>query len=145
MADFNGTNHALSYVTKPFNPPDAAAVRGNARFITDDYLFAGEAAGSDILVGKIQKGALIHYGAVIFHAALGASTTLALAIRNTATGVEVVLYAAEASTSQGTVGGSGDEIAWPYLVTADSDLIVQLAGGAGTGQITTHIPVTANE
>lgn len=145
MADVNGANYALSYVTKPLNPPDAAVVRGKIRTILDSFTLAAHAIGTVVLVGRVQKGSRIHFESVVFHAALGASTTIALAIRNRATGVVVVLYAAEASTSQGTVGGSGDESSWPHLVDGDSDVIVQLAGGAGTGLIHTNIKVTGNE
>ncbi len=145
MADFNGVNYALSYVTKPLNPPDAAQITGKARYLSDSFLLAANADGSKFLVGRVQKGVLIHYESVIFHAALGASTTLALVIRNRETAVEQDLYAAEDSSAQGTVGGSGDEIAWPHLVDGDSDLLVELVGAAGTGQITTQIVLSANE
>ena len=56
MADVNGENYAKSYVTKPIAFSKAAEVGGKLRLISDTYEASSAAAGTDVLMGRLQKG-----------------------------------------------------------------------------------------
>lgn len=140
MADFNGVNYALAYVTQPKNPPQSNLVRGSIMTTNDTFEAAGEAIGSVILIGRVQKGTVILPESIVTHDALGASSTLEIKTRGVVSPfTQVSIYAAEDTSSAGTVGGTGDIDDFPFTVAEDSDLILLTAGGTVTGTIKSDI------
>ncbi|BAI73181.1 hypothetical protein AZL_025430 [Azospirillum sp. B510] len=77
MADFYGTNHALTVAT-PRSLVNGGDFGGSVRVYTDSYTTLGtEAVGDSIYVGYLKPGERFLFGIVVF-GALGASTTLQL-------------------------------------------------------------------
>lgn len=102
---------------------------GRVRVWTDTFTATGEAIGSDITIARLPKNSSV-VGAKVYHAALGASSTLILGDSD-----DDNRYITAGSTSSAgvltlnAVGGIG------YENTADTDLVLTTAGGTVTGTI----------
>ena len=146
MADVNGVNYQKAFVDLPRDFVDSGLYRGKFRVLEDTYEATALPDGDDIRVGRLVKGNVIHYESIIFHDAMGASTTLALKLRDrTDAATETVLYAAEDSSSAGNVGGTGGITSvFPYTLLQDADVIVALVGADATGTIKTEVRYSEN-
>lgn len=132
MADVYSVGATLTENTFPARRVENFQRGADMAVFFDQYEAAALPAGDNVIMFRVRKDARI-VDWQLYHDAMGASTTLALALRNVATGVETVIDAATASTSAGTREPSIDE--WPVTVGAESFVVVKLAGGAGTGTI----------
>jgi hypothetical protein len=133
MATQNGTNYAKSANPSQSNRNDPGAVGGRVRSLTDNFTFAGEAAGEVIRIGKdLVDGAIIHK-VIIDNAALGAGVTLDVGDSDTA-GRYVSAYDANGNThSEVTLIGGVHYV----IGTNDGDntILVTTGVAAATGQI----------
>lgn len=146
MALVNGITFQKAYVDQPREFVAAGAYRGELKVMDDEYEAVALPDGDDIRVGRLTKGNVIHYESIIFHDAMGASTTLALKLRDrTDAATETVLYAAEDSSSAGNVGGTGGITSvFPFTLLEDAEVIVALVGADATGTIKTEIRYADN-
>ncbi len=145
MADVYTTEYQGAHIDQPRNPPSASIYRGDVKQVQGTYEAASAAIGTDILVVQLSKGDVILPETIVTHDALGASTTVAIEVRDrTPTATETELYAAEATSSAGTVGGDGDIAIFPHTLTEDGDVILKIAGGTATGTIKVDVRFVDN-
>ena len=144
MADVNGVNYQLQYVDVPSVKVDTAVNGAAIRTITDTYTAASDVLGTDVLVGKLKAGEYIQPESLLYNAALGASTTLSLAIRAVSDATITVIIDPIATTSEGIITPDAADVATlPEAVTEDHDIIVRIAGGTATGVIKSFVRISS--
>lgn len=144
MADVNGVNYQLQFVDTPSVKVDTALNGAPLRTITDNYTAASDVLGTDVLVGKLKKGEFVQPESLLYNAALGAGTTLSLAIRAVSDGTVTVIIDAVASTSEGIITPDAADVATlPQAVTEEHDIIVRIAGGTATGLIKSFVRISS--
>lgn len=145
MADVNGVNYDKAFVAQPREQVSATEYGAKIRRVRDRYEASSLASGDDIRVGRISKGSQI-VGGSIYHDALGASTTLQVAIRGLKSGTEILLGSTGSTSSAGRIDllsvilASGGNFVTPEA-TEESDIIVKMGGAAGTGTIAADLLV----
>jgi hypothetical protein len=131
MATQNGTNYAKSANPSQSNRNDPGTVGGRLRSLTDNFTFAGEAAGEVINIGKdLVAGAVVHK-IIIDNAALGASVTLDVGDSDDPNRY-VSAYDANGNTHSEVTLIAGVH----YVIgtnSGDETIIVTTAGAAATG------------
>jgi len=146
MADVYGVSATKAFNTTPSEKVAVNIWGGRMRSMTDIFEGTGNAIGTDIIVGRLPKGAQIQSGSRILCDALGASSTLALSTRSVADGTtEVAILPATASSSAAIIAATISEIAtFPLITTEEVDIIVTVAGGTVTGTIQTEVEYVAD-
>lgn len=145
MADFNGSLYDNYYSDNPPTKGSSALAEGATRILYDTYEASGEAIGSKILLGqKLGRSAVIH-DVKVYNDALGASSTLAVYVRNNDDASEDLLATAASTSSAGIIEPVAANIAnLPFQCDGNSNTILLLtAGGTVTGTI--KIQVTYSE
>jgi len=141
MASVKGTNITAMDAT-PSTKVKSAQVHGRMRVAFDTYEASSLASGSDITVARLPKGATV-YEVVIFHDALGASSTLKVGDASD----DDRYITASASTSatgkilmseDGVIGGFG------YENTAETDVLITTGGAAISGTIKSAVYYTVD-
>lgn len=143
MADVYAAQAENKYNT---TPPDIASpfyAGTDLEPVHDTYEASSAAAGTDIVIleQELQAGSGVHDVRII-HDALGASTTLAVALRD-ADGNETTVVSAQSTSSAGVITPDSSDVgSIPAEVTEPSDLIVKIAGGTATGTINFYAAVS---
>ena len=141
MASVKGTNITAMDAT-PSTKVKSAQVHGRMRVAFDTYEASSLASGSDITVARLPKGATV-YEVVIFHDALGASSTLKVGDSSD----DDRYITATASTSatgkilmseDGVIGGFG------YENTAETDVLITTGGATISGTIKSAVYYTVD-
>jgi len=133
MATQNGTNYAKSINPSLSNRNAPGSVGGRIRSLTEQFTFAGEAAGEVIRLGKdLQAGAIIH-NIIIDNAALGATVTLDVGDSDTVDRY-VNGYDANGSTNSDVILIGGVH----YVIgtnTGDETILLTTGVAAATGEV----------
>ncbi len=142
MATQLGTNYTKYNDPIGANRILAGKLFGRVRAITDDFTFAGEAAGEVIKIGGDLPAGAIILGIDITNAALGAAVTLDLGDSNDPNRY-VSAYDANGNTNIQTclIGGLHYSIG---TNSGDSTILLTTAGGAATGQVKVTILYSAD-
>ena len=140
MADLNAVQYDKYYIDNPPTIGASGNFDGRMKVMYDTYEFAAASIGDEVLFGKkLQSGAVIHE-VTIYNDALGASTTLAVASRTLDAGTETVFFSAQSTSSAGKISTDASDIdTIPHVLSEDSILILQLAGGAATGTVKVRV------
>lgn len=139
MADVYGSYYTDALQTTPPEKVKSSLWGGKQRITYDTYEADGAAAGTDILIGRMNIEEVIHSFRVL-HDALGTAVTLQLAIRDTTDATETVLSPATAAATAGIIEPVAADIArLPSSVSEEVDVILKVAAAAATGTIKTWI------
>ena len=140
MATQNGINYAKGVNPTSDNVVPAGTIGGRERVHTENFTFAGEAAGEVIRLGrKMRKGAIIT-GIEVQNAALGAGVTYRIGDSN-----DDDRYKTDIAAATAAVNTALNIAGLHYVVGTNSgDDIIQLltAGGAATGLVKVTIRYT---
>ena len=137
MANVNTVNYAKELAGTMPKDFMGAEWRGKVKVLFDTYTAAALAIAQTIGVGKLRKDSLL-VDALINFVALGASSTLSLGDAGSAT----KYMAAFATSSAGNARLINSPTATQGIgvkMTADTELILTVAGGTITGLIQTAI------
>ena len=137
MANVNTVNYAKELAGTMPKDFRGAEWRGKVKVLVDTYTAAALAIAQTIGVGKLRKDSLL-VDALINFVALGASSTLSLGDAGSAT----KYMAAFATSSAGNARLINSPTATQGIgvkMTADTELILTVAGGTITGLIQTAI------
>ncbi len=146
MADVNAVNYQLQFVDVPSVKVPTAENGGGLRVINDSYTAAADVLGTDVLVGKLKKGEYVQPESTLYNAALGASTTLSLALRKVSDASITVIIDPIATTSEGIITPDAADVATlPLAATEDYDIIVRIAGGTATGVIKSFVRISSDD
>lgn len=145
MADVQAVNYAATYGATPIGKVASNVNRGRMRVLHDTYEAAAAADGTEILLGKLTEGAVIHDFLVLTDD-LGTSTTLTLAVRDDDDGTETAFSPDIDTDGAATVTrpAAADIGRMPVVVDEDVTLIAQIGGGAATGTIEVTIFYTVD-
>lgn len=144
MVDINSVNYDLGRKIKSERAA-SADYKGNVHPMNDSVVFASAAADTDALAGDLSVASKVLPSSRVVFEALGASTTIGVALR-TADGTLTPVFAAADSSSAGeTVFAAADIGTFPVQaldaagIPAASTIVIQLKGGTGTGTVKTFI------
>lgn len=138
MADVQGVNYAATYGTTPVGKVASNLWGGRLRVLHDTYEASAAAAGTDVLLGKLKEGAVIHGWSVVSDD-LGTSVTFQLATRDEDSAATETVFSAAldvataASANHGPLAADIDRA--PITVDEDVEVIGKIAGGTATGTI----------
>ena len=139
MADVYGVNYNSEYVASPKARSASSSTGGEKRILSDSKVLASDAAGTDVLVGKLWSGCVIS-DFRIFSDDLGTGVTLQVAIRDKEGNETAVSTAMDAASAAAVlVPVAADISTLPAAVDENVDVIVKIAGGTATGTIKTDI------
>lgn len=130
MASVKGVNFTNITAT-PVVKADSSEWHGNLRVQYDSYEASSLAAGSDISVARLPKGAKV-YDVIVHFDALGASTTIK--VGDSADDDRYIAATATTSAGQMSMSQEGAIAGFGYEQTAETDIILTTAGTA-TGTI----------
>lgn len=137
MADVNGVNYDSTFGSTPAGKVASNLNEGRRRVLHDTYEASAAAAGTDVLLGKLKEGAVIHSWRVIADD-LGTGVTFQLATRDDDDGstentFSQALDVATAASANVPAAADIDEL--PLTVDEDVTVIGKIAGGEATGTI----------
>ena len=130
MASVKGVNFTNITAT-PVVKADSSEWHGNLRVQYDSYEASSLAAGSDISVARLPKGAKV-YDVIVHFDALGSGTTLK--VGDSADDDRYIAATATTSAGQMSMSQEGAIAGFGYEQTAETDIILTTAGTA-TGTI----------
>ena len=137
MADVQGVNYAATLGSTPVGKVASNLNSGRFRVLHDTYEASSAAAGTDVLLGKLKEGAVIHDWTVLSDD-LGTSVTFQLATRDddsdaTENTFSQALDVASAASVNRPAAADIDEL--PLSVDEDVTVIGKIAGGTATGTV----------
>lgn len=129
MANVYGVKYTLELAGIKSSDHLGVERSGKERFLLDTYEASALAIGQTIGIGKLKAGEVLLDAAITVDA-LGASSTLSLGDAGSATRYMAAFSTVSAGCNRiMAAGGVG------YKVTADTELILTVAGGAITGTV----------
>ena len=137
MADVQGVNYAATFGSTPVGKVASNLNGGRIRVLHETYEAAAAAAGTDVLLGKLKEGAVIHDWLVMSDD-LGTSVTFQLATRDDdSAATENAFSAATDVATAASVNRpvAADIARLPLTVDEDVTVIGKIAGGTATGTI----------
>lgn len=145
MATVYGVEATKALNTTPAQFVDSADWNGRLRYQSDSYEAAAAAAGTDVIVGLLKKGAQIHPRSLIRFDDMGTGTTLDVLLRPVDGSADVSLVAGvDTATTAGVLdfGAIAYIDVFPHTVAEDSYVVVSLQDAASTGTLKSDIVFT---
>lgn len=134
MADVFGVQSTKAYTGDPQDKAPVEFAGGDVRAVMDEFEASSLASGSAIRMGKIPAAAVLNAGRVD-HDAMGASVTLAVHLVPLSGAADVVIAAATAADTAGTINIDDIDDALQLVLDETHFLEVVTGGATATGTI----------